>query len=120
MTCEAWLVLIMLAGIEIFVNGARLQAGVKEGISMVRKNSLDWIVDDRERFDAVGIILTGGGDTTTKLSLSSIFCLYLRQHNMKDPTATNIKINDDARAVASTSSVPTKLDIAVITAMMDC
>ena len=111
---------ILVAGIERFDNEPRLQAGVKEGTSMVRKKSLDWMVDDRDLFDAVGITLTGGGDTTTKLSLSSVFFLYLRQQDIKDPTATNINRKDDARAVASTSSVPTKLGVAVITAMMDC
>ena len=111
---------ILLEGIEIFDNEARLQAGVKEGTSMVRKKSLDLMVDDIERFDAVDIMLTGGGDTTKTLSFSSVFFLYLRQQDMKDPTATNINRKDDARAVASTSSVPTKLDVALITAMMDC
>ena len=108
---------ILVAGIERFDNEPRLQAGVKEGTSMVRKKSLDWMVDDSDLFDAVGITLTGGGDTTTKLS--SVFFLYLRQQDIKDPTATNINRKDDARAVASTSSVPTKLDVAVITAIMD-
>ena len=104
---------ILVAGIERFDNEPRLQAGVKEGTSMVRKKSLDWMVDDSDLFDAVGITLT------TKLSLSSVFFLYLRQQDIKDPTATNINRKDDARAVASTSSVPTKLDVALITAMMD-